>query len=184
MSTELSPKRLGILKELIPEAKHYAVLVNPLGPSSESIVAELRAAASGIGRQVSVFAASNVREIDTAYANLARDRVDAVVVSGGSLFTVRKVQIAMLAAYYRLPAIYYDRRVTQAGGLMSYGASITDAVRQAAVYTARILKGEKPADLPVLQATKFEFVVNLHTARMLGLVVPSTLLATADEVIE
>jgi putative ABC transport system substrate-binding protein len=184
MSMELGPKRLGILKELVPGAALYAVLVNPMLPSTASIVAELRLAGAGIGRQVEVFTARNIREIDAAFADLVRGGAGALVVGSSSLFNTRRVQLATLAAHHRLPAIYYDRRVAQVGGLMSYGASIVDAIRLTGIYAGRILRGEKPADLPVLRATKFEFVINLQTARTLGLDIPPTLLATADEVIE
>jgi putative ABC transport system substrate-binding protein len=184
MSTELAPRRLGLLNELIPQAALYAVLINPKAPSSESTITGLRAAAAGSGRQIEVFTASSNREIDTAFAGLVQSGAKALVVGGSSLFTSRRVQLVTLAAHHRLPAIYYDRRVTEAGGLMSYGANISEAVRQAGVYAGRILKGEKPADLPVMQPTKFEFVINLQTARTLGIEFPPTLLARADEVIE
>jgi putative ABC transport system substrate-binding protein len=184
MSMEIGPKRLGILKELVPSAALYAVLVNPVLPSTASIIAELRVAAAGIGRQVEVFTARNIREIDAAFADLVRGGAGALVVGSSSLFNTRRVHLATLAAHHHLPAIYYDRRVAQVGGLMSYGASIVDAVRQSGAYSGRILRGEKPADLPVMRATKFEFVINLQTARTLGLEVPPMLLAQADEVIE
>ena len=184
MAAELAPKRLGMLKELVPGAAFYAALVNPMLPSTNSFVADLRAAAAGIGRQIEVFSASNIREIDAAFGDMVRRGADALVVGSSALFNTRRVQLVTLAAHHRLPAIYYDRRVAQAGGLMSYGASIVDSVRQAAIYTGRILKGEKPGDLPVLRAIKFEFVINLQTARTLGLEIPPTLLAQADEVIE
>jgi putative tryptophan/tyrosine transport system substrate-binding protein len=184
LSTELGPKRLGLLKELVPGAMRYAALVNPGNPATDSITAELRAAAAAIGKQIEFFTASNVREIDTAFSELVRSGADALVVGGSSLFPSRSVQLATLAAHYRLPAIYYDRRTVEVGGLMSYGANIQDAARQAGIYAGRILKGEKPEDLPVIQVIKFEFVLNLQTARTLGLTVPPTVLAIADEVIE
>jgi putative tryptophan/tyrosine transport system substrate-binding protein len=136
------------------------------------------------GKKVEVFAATNNREIDTSFANLVEKRADALILGGSSLFVDRSVQLATLAAHHHLPAIYYDRRIVEVGGLMSYGSDIADAVRQAGVYVGRILKGEKPADLPVVQSTKFEFVINAQTARTLGLTIPETLLATADEVIQ
>jgi ABC-type uncharacterized transport system substrate-binding protein len=184
LSAELGPKRLGLLKELVPGAASYAVLVNPGNPATGSIVAELRAAAATIGKQIEFFSASSNREIDAAFADLVRRGADALVIGSSFLFSNRRAQLATLAAHHRLPAIYYDRGATEVGGLMSYGASIADAARQAGIYTGRILKGEKPADLPVMQAVKFEFVINLQTARTLGLQVPPGLLAIADEVIE
>jgi putative ABC transport system substrate-binding protein len=184
LSAELGPKRLGLLKELVPTAARYAALVNPSNPATESITADLRAAAAVIGKQIEVFTARNVREIDTAFADIVQSRADALVVGGSSLFPNRSVQIATLAAHHRLPAIYYDRQTVEVGGLMSYGANIADATRYGGIYVGRILKGEKPADLPVIQTAKFEFVLNLQTARTLGLTVLPTLLAQADEVIE
>jgi putative ABC transport system substrate-binding protein len=184
LSMELGPKRLRLLQELVPRATHYALLVNASAPNTKSIVAGLSAAAAAVGRNVEVFTADNIREIDAAFANLVQKGADALVVGSSSLLNNRRVQLATLTAHYRLPAIYYDRRIVEVGGLMSYGADILDAVHQAGTYAGRILKGEKPADLPVVQATKFEFVINLQTARTLGLEVPPGLLATADEVIE
>lgn len=184
LSTELGPKRLGLMKELVPAAERYAALVNPANPATRSIVADLRAAAAAIGKRIDFFMATNAQEIDAAFAKVVSSGADALVVGGSSLFPVRSVQIATLAAHNRLPAIYYDRATVEVGGLMSYGANISDATRQAGIYAGRILKGENPADLPVVQATKFEFVVNLQTARTLGLTVPPSLLAQADEVIE
>ena len=184
LSAELGPKRLGLLKEIVPQAARYAALINPDAPASNSDIAELRAAAAGVGRQIEIFTASSTREIDAAFTNLVQRGSDALVVGTSSLLNSRRVQLAMLAAYHHLPAIFYDRRAAEVGGLMSYGANIVDASRQAGIYAGRILKGEKPADLPVVQATKFEFVINLQTARTLGIDVPPTLLARADEVIE
>jgi putative tryptophan/tyrosine transport system substrate-binding protein len=184
LSGELGPKRLELLHEIVPGAKHYAVLINPDIPNANPIVAGLRAAAQSIGRQVDVFNVRTVGEIDTAFADLVDKGADALVVGGSSLVISRRVQLAILTSHYRIPAIYYDRKVVEVGGLMSYGADIDDAQRQAGIYVARILKGEKPADMPVAQATKFSFVINLETAKTLGLTVPPTLLAAADEVIE
>jgi putative tryptophan/tyrosine transport system substrate-binding protein len=184
LASELGPKRLGLLRELVPAASHYALLVNPNDPATESIVAGLRTAAGAIGREIEVFSAGSIREIDSAFAGLVRKGCDALVVGNNSLLATRRVQIATLAAIHRLPAIYYTRASVEVGGLMSYGADISDAVYQSATYVARILKGEQPADLPVMQSAKFEFVLNLQTARSLGLDVPPTLLALADEVIE
>jgi putative ABC transport system substrate-binding protein len=184
LASELGPKRLGLLKELVPRAAHYAALINPHVPNVGSDVAELRAAALGVERDIGVFTASSTGEIDTAFALLMQRGSDALVVGSSSLFNSRRVQLATLAAYHHLPAIFYDRRATEVGGLMSYGTNILDASRQAGIYAGRILKGEKPADLPVEQPTKFEFVINLQTAKTLGISVPPTLLAQADEVIE
>jgi putative ABC transport system substrate-binding protein len=184
LAAELGPKRLGLLKELVPTAARYAVLVNPGNPATERIIAELQPAAGVIGKQVEVFTATSSSEIDAAFADLVQRRADALVVGNSSLFVDRSVQLATLAAHHHLPAIYYDRRIVEVGGLMSYGASIEEATHQAGVYVGRILRGEKPADLPVMQTTKFELVFNLQTARTLGLTVPPSLRALADEVIE
>jgi putative ABC transport system substrate-binding protein len=184
LAAELGPKRLGLLKELVPAASRYALLVNPNDPATESIVAALRMAARSIGREIEVFAAGSAREIDHAFAELVRKGSDALVVGANSLLVSRGVQIVTLAAIHRLPAIYYTRASVEVGGLMSYGADIPDAVYQGATYVARILKGEKPSNLPVMQSTKFEFVLNMQTARSLGLDVPPGLLAIADSVIE
>jgi len=184
LAAELGPKRLGLLRDLVPAASHYALLVNPNDPATESVTADLRAAAASIGRGIEVFAAGSPREIDSAFAELVQKGSDALVVGASSLLANRGVQIATLAAIHRLPAIYYTRNSVEVGGLMSYGANIPDAIHQSATYVARILKGEKPADLPVVQAAKFEFVLNMQTARSLGLDVPAGLLAIADAVIE
>jgi putative ABC transport system substrate-binding protein len=184
LAAELGPKRLGLLRDLVPTASHYALLVNPNDPATESVTADLRAAAASIGRGIEVFAAGNIREIDSAFAELVLKGCDALVVGASSLLVNRRVQIATLAAIHRLPAIYYTRQSVEVGGLMSYGADIPDAIYQGAIYVARILKGEKPANLPVMQSAKFEFVLNQQTARSLGLDVPAGLLAIADAVIE
>jgi putative ABC transport system substrate-binding protein len=184
MATELGPKRLEFLKELVPRAARYALLVDPNAPQTRSMIAELSAAATSVGREIEVFGASNSREIDAAFADLAKKGADALIVASSVLFTNRRVQLVTLAATHRIPAIYYDRMSAEIGGLMSYGARITDAMRQAGIYVGRVLKGEKPSDLPVVQAATFEFVLNLQTAKALGLTVPPTLLARADEVIE
>ena len=148
------------------------------------MITDVRAAASTIGLQIEVFFASTNREVETAFASLAQKRADALLVLPSILFLDRRVQLATLAAHYRVPASYSSRENVEAGGLMSYGASITDRFRQVGIYTGRVLKGEKPADLPVMQSTRFEFVINLQTARLLGIEFPPTLLAIADEVIE
>jgi putative ABC transport system substrate-binding protein len=182
---DLAGKRLGLLHELVPAASRFGALVSP-GPGrvTESTVAEVTAAASAIGRSIEVITASTDREIDTAFASLVQKRIDALWVSTGALFASRRVQLVTLAAYHRLPTIYPRRLYAQVGGLMSYGTDVLDSVRQVGVYTGRILKGEKPSDLPIVRPTKFEFVINLGTAKALGLSVPPTLLALADEVIE
>ena len=158
--------------------------MRPNFPSIQSFVSDVQAAASSLRKQIEVLEAPTGRDINTAFASLAQKPVDALVVGPGPLFNGRRVQLVTLATYHRLPAIYSLRETTEAGGLMSYGTSITAACRQAGVYAGRILKGEKPADLPVVQSTKFEFVINLNTARTLGLSFPQGLLAIADEVIE
>jgi ABC-type uncharacterized transport system substrate-binding protein len=184
-ATELAAKRLDLLREMVPAATRVAVLVSPSNAAtSESTVRDTTAAARAMGLQVQVLNADTSREIDAAFATLARERPDALVVDPNPFFVSRRVQLVNLASRLSVPAIYLDRAFAEIGGLMSYGASLTDAYRQVGVYTARILKGTKPADLPVLQPSKFELVINHQTARMLGLTVPPTLIATADEVIE
>ncbi len=180
----LAAKQLGLLHELLAGAARIAVVVDPNFPITEPFVSDVRAAASAIRRQIEVLFASTSRDIDTVFASLAQKPVDALLVGPGPLFNSRRVQLVVLAAYHRVPAVYSLREQTEAGGLMSYGTSITDACRQAGVYAGRILKGEKPVDLPVIQSTKFEFVINLNTAKAFGLRFPPGLLAIADEVIE
>jgi putative tryptophan/tyrosine transport system substrate-binding protein len=182
---ELVAKRLELLRELVPGAASVAVLVNPTnaGPT-EITVKGVDAAARAIGLQVRVLNASTSHEIDAAFATFVRERPDAIFIGGDTVFASRRVQLAHLATRHAIPAIYAQREYTEAGGLMSYGTNVADAYRQVGVYTGRILKGAKPADLPVMQSTKFELVINAQTARTLGLVVPPTLLARADEVIE
>ena len=183
MQQELVAKQLGLLHELLPGATRFAVLVNPNNPTTGSVIADLQAAALTIGRQIEVLSASTNREMDTAFASALQKRTDALLVSPDGLFNNRGVLLT-LAAHHRLPAIHPERAFTEAGGLMSYGPNSMDRYRQAGIYAGRILKGEKPADLPVMRPTKFEFVINLHTAKLLGIEVPPTLLAIADEVIE
>jgi len=184
-ATELVAKRLELLRELVPAATRIAVLVNPADVAvTESILRDVEAAARAMGLQIQIFKASTSREINAAFAELVRERPDVLFVAPGPFFSGRRVQLTQLAALHRLPAAYGLRKYAEAGGLMSYGASLTDAMHQLGVYTGRILKGAKPADLPVVQSTKFELVINLQTAMMLGLEVPPTLLARADEVIE
>jgi putative ABC transport system substrate-binding protein len=185
LATELVAKRLALLRELLPAAARVAVLVDPTSKTvSEPTLEGAESAARAMALQIQVLNASNGREIGEAFAAIERERPDALFVSIGPLFTARRVQLATLATRYMVPMTSGNRQITEAGGLMSYGADIRDAYRQIGDYAGRILKGEKPADLPVIQATKFELVINIETARILGLTVPSSLLATADEVIE
>jgi putative ABC transport system substrate-binding protein len=173
------------MHELLPKATRFAVVVNPdNAPSAESASSEIRKAAHGLGLDVLFFNASTSAEIDAAFTAMAGERVDALFVAADSFFTGRRVQFATLAMRDRLPASLYGRESAEAGLLMSYGTSIADMFRQVGIYTGSILKGTKPADLPVLQSTKFEFVINLQTARSLQINIPPTLLARADEVIE
>jgi len=184
-TAEVMAKRLGLLRELVPVATRIAVLVNPANVGRGALTrAELEPAARVLGLQVQFFDASTNPEIDAAYATLVRERPDALFVSSDTFFTSRRMQLISLAARHALPAAYPVREFVEAGGLMSYGTSLAEAYRQVGVYSGRILKGEKPADLPVMQASKFELVINLQTARLLGLEVPPMLLARADEVIE
>jgi putative tryptophan/tyrosine transport system substrate-binding protein len=180
----LAAKLLGLLHDLLPRAARMAVLADPNMPVTNSFVSDALAAASTIGKQVEVVYASTGRDIDAVFASLAQKAVDALLVGPAVLFSIRNVQLVTLAAYHRVPAIYTFREAVEVGGPMSYGTSFTDAYRQAGIYTGRILKGEKPADLPVVQSSKFEFVINLNTAKAFGLSFPPGLLAIADAVIE
>ena len=184
MTAELGAKRFELLQEVVPSAERFAALISRGNPNLEFSTKELQRAASSVGKQIEFFPAGNNREIDSAFASLVRNQIDALMVNPGPLFNNRRVQIVTLAAYHRLPAIYTDRPYAEAGGLMTYGSSVTDQVRQVGIYTGRILNGEKPADMPVIRASKFEFIINLQTARTLGLEVPPSLLVRADEVIE
>jgi putative ABC transport system substrate-binding protein len=185
LTAEVTAKRLDLLRELMPSATRVGVLVNPVNATNtETTLREMAAAARTTGLQVKVLNASTSREIEAAFASLLHERPDALFVGAEPYFYSRRVQLAVLAASHRLPAIYSQRDFVVAGGLMSYGTNIADAFRQIGVYAGRILKGTKPADLPVVQASKFELVINLPTARALGLEVPPMLLARADEVIE
>src|SRR5262249_19049233 len=184
MSAELGAKQLGLLQRLFPRAARFAVLVEPTFPTTKAFLADVRAAASIMKKELEVLLVSTGHDIDLAFANLAQKPVDALVVGGSLLTNNRRVQVTTLATYHKVPAIYSFRESAEAGGLMSYGPNITDAHRQVGVYTGRILKGQKPADLPVALSAKVEFVINLNTARAFGLNIPPDLLATADEVIE
>jgi ABC-type uncharacterized transport system substrate-binding protein len=184
LAAELAAKRLELLRQMVPAAAHVAILVDPNFTLTEFFVRDAETAARAMGLQIVVHNAKTSVEINAAFANFARDRPDALLVGTGPFLTSRRVQLALLAGRYGVPAIYATRLYTEVGGLMNYGASLTDAYRQLGLYAGRILKGAKPADLPVVQSTKFELVINAETARMLGLTVPPTLLALADEVIE
>ena len=182
---EVVAKRLRLLHDLVPKAVRIAVLVNPANATlTEPTLREVQEAAPTIGLQIQILNATTIGEIDAAFATLARERPDALFVAPDAFFTSRRVQFATLTARDRIPATYSQRDLVDSGGLMSYGTDLADAFRQVGVYTGKILKGAKPADLPVLQSTKFEFVINLQTARALGIEVPSGVLAIADEVIE
>jgi putative ABC transport system substrate-binding protein len=184
-SGELTAKRLELLRELVPATTRVAVLVNPANAENAKTTSrEAEIATHATGLQIQVFNASTSREINAAFATFARERPDALFVGLDPFLNSRRVQLVQLATHHRIPAVYSARDIAEAGGLMSYGTNITDAFRQVGVYAGRILQGAKPADLPVVQASKFELVINAHTARMLGLTVPDKLLAAADEVIE
>jgi putative ABC transport system substrate-binding protein len=184
MGVEAAPRRFGLLHDLLPRSQRFAVLINQTSPNSETLIREAHAAGAAIGRAIEILAASNNIEVDKAFDDLLQKRADALLVSPNNFLDSRRVQIVTLAALHRLPTIYGDRRYAEIGGLMSYGTNITELSRQAGIYTGRILKGAKPADLPVIQSSKFEFVLNLQTAKSLGLTVPPSLVAIADEVIE
>src|SRR5262245_13399671 len=182
---EAVTKRLGLLHDLVPKAARIAVLVNPANPSAtETALREIREAAPALGLQIAVLNASTSHEIETAFSTLVADRADALFVFPDSFFSGRFVQFVTLAAHHRVPAAYTQRDFVEAGGLMSYGTDIPDMFRQVGVYTGQILKGAKPADLPVAQSAKFEFVINLQTARALGLAVPNSIQLLADQMIE
>jgi putative tryptophan/tyrosine transport system substrate-binding protein len=182
---EVTAKRLRLLHDLVPNAVRVVVLVNPTNAASaESTLQDAREAAPNIGLQIQILNAATIGEIDAAFATLTRERPDALFVAADAFLTSRRVQLAILTAIHRIPAAYSQRDTVAAGGLMSYGTDLADMYHQVGVYTGNILKGAKPADLPVLQSTKFQFVINLQTARALGVEVPPGLLSIADEVIE
>jgi putative tryptophan/tyrosine transport system substrate-binding protein len=185
LAAELAAKRLGLLHDLVPKAVRIAVLINPANATTaETTLRDIPEAARPLGLQIQILNASTSREIEAAFGTLVRDRADAIFVAPDGFFSSRRVQFATLAAYHRVPMAHVLREFVEAGGLMSYGVDILDVFRQVGVYTGQILKGAKPADLPVVQSSKFELVINSVTARMLGLTVPPSLLSLADEVIE
>jgi putative ABC transport system substrate-binding protein len=184
LHVEVGPKRLEVAHELVPTATTIAVLVNPTNPNIETQLRDLQAAARTFAVRLQVLHASNDHELNTAFASLLQLRAGALVIGADAFFFSRSEQLAALALRHSVPAIYQDRAFAAAGGLISYGGSTPDSYRQAGAYTGRILKGEKPADLPVVQVTKIELIINLKTARTLGLIVPTALLVRADEVIE
>jgi putative tryptophan/tyrosine transport system substrate-binding protein len=185
LTSELAAKRLELLRELVPRAARVAVLANPVNvAATETQLKEVDAAARAMGLQIQIHNDNTSAEIDAAFETMSRERPDAVYVTTTAFLNGRRLQLAQLAAFHRLPAIYGLREYIESGGLMSYGPNIVDAYRQVGIYTGRILKSAKPADLPVVQSSKFELVINAQTARMFGLTVPPSLLAIADEVIE
>ena len=183
-ASELTAKRLALLHELVPKAVRIAVLANPANSATESALRDVPEAARAMGLQIQVLKASTSREIEAAFATLVRDRAEALYVAGDVFFTSRRVQLATLAATNRIPASYPSREAVEAGGLMGYDTDRAGMYRQVGTYTGKILKGAKPAEMPVLQSTKWEFVINMQTARALGLEVPNSLQLLADEVIE
>ena len=184
LATTLEPKRLGLLHDLVPQAATFGVLLNPTFPAAASQLGDMQEAARTLGLQIHVLRASVDREIETAFDSIAQHRIPALAVAADPFFNSRRDKLAALAARHAVPAMYAFREFAAAGGLMSYGIDLDDVYRQIGVYAGRVLKGVNPADLPVLQPTKFEFVINLNTAKALGLDPPPTLLALADEVIE
>jgi putative tryptophan/tyrosine transport system substrate-binding protein len=184
VAIELESKRMELLRDLVPSANTVAALVNPKNPNAEKQLNDLRAAAGKFGWQLRVMNATNEREIDAVFSILAQNQSGALTVTGDTFFYARRSQIVTLAAHYTLPTIYQRREFTDVGGLISYGTDFLETNRQIGIYIGRILKGEKPGELPVQQPTKFELVINLNTAKALGLTVAETLLATADEVIQ
>jgi putative tryptophan/tyrosine transport system substrate-binding protein len=184
-TVEVTPKRLGLLHELVPKANRVAVLWNPNNSAAtEATLREVQDAARVIGLPIDILKAGTSREIEAAFATMVRERTEALFVGTDSLFFSRRVQFATLATLHRIPTSFGVREHVEAGGLTSYGTDLAEMNRQVGAYVGRILKGAKPADLPVVQSTRFEFVINLKTAKALGLTIPETLLATADEVIQ
>jgi putative ABC transport system substrate-binding protein len=182
---EVVAKRFGLLHEMVPRAVRIGVIVNPNNPvGTESTLEQLREAARVIGLQIQIVKAGTIRDIDAAFETLVREHSDALLVGPDAFFSSRRVQFATLSARHAIPASYSNRTFPEVGGLMSYGTDLADMFRQAGVYTGQILQGNKPADLPVVQSTRFEFVINVGTARALGIAVPPTMLALADEVID
>jgi len=181
---ELGAKQLGLLRELLPTAARIGLLVNPTNANVEGVTKDVTTAAATLGLQIDVVQASDSREIEAAFATLVRNKTNALLIGSDVFFSSRRGQLATLTTRHSIPAVQNVREFAEVGGLMSYGTSLTEVFRQLGVYTGRILKGAKPADLPVVQSTKFEFVINLPTARALGIEIPPTLLARADEVIE
>jgi putative ABC transport system substrate-binding protein len=185
LSAELTAKRLELLRQLLPRADRIAVLVNPAEAGrTESTIAAAEAAGRAMGLQIQILNADTSRQIEIAFENMEHDRPDALFIGSSPFLNVRSVQLAILAAYHRLPGRHSEREYTEAGGLINYGTKIADVFHQMGVYTGRILRGAKPGELPVVQSSKLELVINAATARMLGITVPSSLLAVADEVIE
>jgi putative ABC transport system substrate-binding protein len=184
LTTEIGSKRLGLLHELVPNVTTIALLYNPSGPDAERYLQDVQSAARSLGKQIRVLNAVNEGEIDAAFVAMARERPGALLLGTDPFLTSRREQIVALANHYRLPALYEFREFAEVGGLVSYGPSHTEPYRLIGIYTGRILKGAQPADLPVIQSTKFELVINLKTAKALGLEIPPMLLARADEVIE
>ena len=184
LNAEIAAKRLELLRELLPGANRIAVLLNPADAQTETQMKDVGAAARAMGLQIQILNADTIAEIDAAFETMGRLRPDAVFISATPFLNGRRLQLAQLAAFHRLPATYSSREYAEAGGLMSYGSDIVDAYRQVGAYAGRILKGEKLANLPVVQANKLELIINAQTARMLGLNVPPSLLTRADEVIE
>jgi putative ABC transport system substrate-binding protein len=185
MQAQLAAKQFGLLHELLPGAKRFAVLVNPDNPVvTGSAISELQTAASFIQAQIEILRAGSNAEIDAAFAKVSQQRIEGILVSPGPLFGNRRTQLTTLATRHAIPTMFYDREFAEIGGLISYGSSLADQYRQTGIYTGRVLKGERPADMPVMRATNFELVINLATAKSLNLDIPPALLARADEVIE
>ena len=180
----LGSKKLGLLRELVPKARTVGVLVNPQSPPSQAERTDVLTAAQAVGQRVIVLNVRKEGDFDTAFATIVHERAGALLITGDALFTSRRDKLVALAARHAVPTIHTEMLFVEAGGLMKYGASITDAYRQVGIYAARILKGERPGDLPVVQPTKFELVINLRTAKALGLTIPPSLLLRADQVIE